>query len=647
MKTIVQSEGHWQASLFNQSVIAAIGVAALYCGRQILIPIALASLLSFVLTPPLTLLQRIGLRRGLSVAAVTLVSFTLLTVIVGEVGRQGTEVAENLPQYESGLSKKLQSLRDSAKNGPVMRSAERIVSGLTSDLGGSEPSRPVESSNVPPDANARAQNPPPLPVVVRQPGPTPYDIASQFLGPLIEPLAATAITIVFVVFILLERDGIRDRLIWLLGARDIRRTTNVLDDAGARLSRYFLAQTAVNAAFGVLFGAGLWLIGIPNFALWGFLAMLLRFLPYIGAPMAAAFPLILSAAIEPGWTTLLWTAGLFVVLEGVTGQIVEPNVFGRTTGMSPLAVVAAAAFWTVLWGPIGLFLSTPLTLLLVVLGQHVQAFKVFAALLGDTPPLQPDQSFYHKIITGRAGEALEQAYLVLEDHSLAAYYDEYALPGLGLLQRDLILGVLSHDNLEPIVATVDEIIDALDDVDEKTGDEKTAPDGQASKAGETEPTDPPPSDRRPQKAVLCLAGRRSFDLSAAAMLAQVLRKQHVDARVIEGVTAASYQSWNVETPGVALICLSYLAVDHSPSHVRALTRRLRRRMPGIPILACFWTYDETGDDDADGDRLKAESGADIVASSLKESVAICLREVAAAPTSRAAESIEAPAPKVA
>ena len=646
MKAVTQSDAHRQTGLYNQTVIAAIGVAALYCGRQILIPIALASLLSFVLTPPLTLLQGLGLRRGLSVAVVTLVSFTLIAAIVGEVGRQGTEVVGRLPQYESGLSQKLQSLRDSAKNGAVMRSAERIISGLTSDLGSSEPSRPVASSDVPPEANTRGA--PPLAVVVRQPGPSPYDIASQFLGPVIEPLAATAITIVFVIFILLEREGIRDRLIWLLGARDIRQTTNVLDDAGARLSRYFLAQTAINAVFGVLFGAGLWLIGIPNFVLWGFLAALLRFLPYVGAPMAAAFPLILAAAIEPGWTTLLWTASLFVLLEGITSQFVEPNVFGRTTGMSALAVVAAAAFWTVLWGPIGLFLSTPLTLLLVVLGQHVEAFKVFAALLGDTPPLQPDQSFYHKIITGRAGEALEQAYLVLDDQSLAAYYDEYALPGLGLLQRDLNLGVLSPDSLEPIVATVDEIIDALDDVDEKTGDERPTPDAEALKAGETARAESPPLDQQLQKTILCLAGRRPFDLSAAAMLAQVLRKQHVDARVIEGVTATSYRSWDVETaPGVALICLSYLAVDHSPSHVRALTRRLRRRMPGIPILACFWTYDETEDDKADGDRLRTESGADMVASSLKESVAICLREAAAPSPTRSGEQIQAAEPQVA
>jgi predicted PurR-regulated permease PerM len=604
-------------SASGQTVIAAIGVAGLYCGRQVLIPIALASLLSFVLTPPLILLQRFRIPRGLAVALVTLFSFTILGVIGLEVGRQATELASDFPKYETGLRDKVQSLRDSARNGALLRNATKIVSGLTSDLSGSVPARVAPPADEAPAAEAHGQGQPAVPVVVRQPEPTPLAIASQVLGPVVEPLSTAGITILFVVFILLERESIRDRLIWLLGARDIRRTTVALDDAALRLSRYFLAQTGINAAFGFLFGAGLWLIGIPNFALWGFLAMLLRFLPYIGGLMAASLPVILAAAIDPGWSTLLWTATLFLVLETITGQLVEPTLFGHTTGMSPLAVVGAATFWTALWGPIGLLLSTPLTLLLVVLGQHFEPFKLFAAVLGEEPPLEPDQSFYHKIITGHADEALDQAYLVLKERSLVAYYDEYALPGLRLLQDDLNRGTLSRDDLAPIVATIDEIIDALEDCEEGEAEATTG-----KEANET--------DMR-EASVLCLPGRSPFDLSAAAMLAQVLRKQGVNARLLEGLTVSSLLTTKTDTSGTALTCLSYVAVDHSPSHVRTLARRLRRRMPGVRLLAGFWTYSEDGADDSANETLKADAGTDFIATSLQDAVTICLDEVRATP----------------
>ena len=622
-------------SAAGQVVIAAVGVAALYCGRQVLIPIALASLLSFVLTPPLLLLQKVRIPRGPAVALVTLFAFTILGGIGLEVGRQATELAGDFPQYESGLREKVHSLRDSAKNGALVRSAARIVAGFQSTYSSSfAPTRTGPSAiEAPPSSGAQGGEQRAVPVVVRQPEPTPYQIASQVLGPVIEPLTTASITILFVVFILIERESIRDRLIWLLGARDIRRTTVALDDAGLRLSRYFLAQTAINAAFGFLFGAGLWLIGIPNFLLWGFLAMLLRFLPYIGAMLAASLPIILAAAIDPGWSTFLWTATLFLVLETTTGQLVEPTLFGRTTGMSPLAVVAAATFWTALWGPIGLLLSTPLTLLLVVLGQHFEPFKLFAAVLGDEPPLDPDQSFYHKIITQHADEALDQAYVVLKDRPLVAYYDEFALPGLRLLQEDLNRGTLSGDNLTPIVATIDEIVDALDDYED---DQNVAEKADEAADAKSE------AERRSNARVLCLPGRSPFDLSAAAMLAQVLRKQGIDATVGEGLTGSA----KIDTLGLELICLSYVAVERSPTHLRTLTRRLRRRMPGVRILAGFWTYEEGETAESANDRLRADSGADIVATSLHEAVAACLRETAAAPD-RSSPAIGRVAPQVA
>ena len=372
------------------------------------------------------------------------------------------QLAGNLPRYQFGIEQKINSVRAEAIEGPLARSAARILDGLRQPLQRSLPAPEAGPTPAPQGAPEPRQNV----VVMRQPAATPFDIAAQLVGPLIAPFATAGVVVVFVVFILIQREDLRDRLIWLAGARDLRRTTIALDDAGARLSRYLLAQTAINTAFGFLVGVGLWLIGIPNFLLWGSFAALLRFLPYIGGPLAAICPLFLAAAVDPGWWTLVWTAGLFVVLEAVVGQVIEPLLFGRTAGMSPLAVIAAATFWAWLWGPIGLIMSMPLTLLLVTLGQHTERFSFLTVLFGDAPPLSPGESFYHKVIAGHDHEAIEQSYKLQQARSLTAYYDDVALPGLHRLQSDLNNGLFPPDDRARIVATIDRVVEMANEYED-------------------------------------------------------------------------------------------------------------------------------------------------------------------------------------
>ena len=255
----------------------------------------------------------------------------------------------------------------------------------------------------------------PVPVEIHQPNPSPFLLLQQFAVPLLQPFATAGIVLVFVIFFLLQREDLRDRFIRLAGAGDLRRTTVAMDDAASRLSRYLLTQTAINTSFGVLVGTGLWFIGVPHPVLWGILGMLLRFVPYIGPVIAAALPAIVAFAVDPGWAMLLWAVALFLVVELAIGQVIEPWLYGHSTGLSGIAVVVAAAFWTLLWGPVGLLLSTPLTMCLVVLGRHVERLQFLEVLLGDQPALAPEEAFYQRMLAGDPDEAAHQAEEFLKD----------------------------------------------------------------------------------------------------------------------------------------------------------------------------------------------------------------------------------------
>src|SRR5580693_2408597 len=427
-----------RAEATDTIIIGVAVVAGLYFGREVLVPMSIAILLSFVLAPVTDVLSRLRIGRVASALIAVALAFAILGILGAIIGRQAAELSENLPAYQVVISKKLDSVRSSAFGARMVEKAADALHGLENNIGkNATPQQPTQ------EQAAQAVDHP-LQVEVHEPPPRPVQIVQSTLSALLPPLATAAIVIIFVVFILLQRRDLRDRFIGLIGSDDLHRTTKALDDAAQRLSRYFLALTGINASFGVIIGLGLSLIGVPNPVLWGIVGAVLRFVPYAGALIAAALPLALAAAVDPGWSMVAETALLFVAVEGIMGQVVEPQLFGHTTGMSPLAIIVAAGFWTLIWGAPGLLLSTPITACLVVLGRHVESLNFIELLLGDKPPLSPVQSFYQRILAVDPDEVVFQAESLLKDLTLLDYYEQVALPGLAMAQIDVVRGVMDR-----------------------------------------------------------------------------------------------------------------------------------------------------------------------------------------------------------
>jgi predicted PurR-regulated permease PerM len=465
------------------AVVTAILIGALYVGREVFIPIALAILLSFVLAPLVGLLQRAHIPRVLSVISVVLFAFTSIFALGGVIATQVAELAGDLPRYEFTMREKIKSLRGSAAPSATLERAADVLQDL-----GKELNKPTEPTTSP---TTRLRTPPPgqetkpIPVEVRPPPPTALENIAALISPLLRPLTTTGITAIFVIFILLQREDLRNRFLKLAGSHDLQKTTAALDDAATRLSRLFLIQLALNIAFGVVIGLGLWAIGIPSPVLWGILAAVLRFVPYIGAVISAVFPLALAAAVDPGWWMLVWTAALFLVVEPLVGHVLEPLLYGHSTGLSPVAVVASATFWTALWGPVGLVLATPLTVCLVVLGRHVERFAFLDVMLSDRPPLSPSELFYQRMLAEDPAEAVNKAEEFLKERPLSTYYDEVAMPGLKLAQKDIVRGTLDRAQSEKIKGAVVELVDDLADHDDRKPVNETTHDAEATAAVET------------------------------------------------------------------------------------------------------------------------------------------------------------------
>ena len=430
-----------RAQATDTIIIGVAVIAGLYFGRDVLVPMSIAVLLSFVLAPATEALSRLHIGRVASVLIAVALAFAILGILGAIIGRQAAQLSENLPEYQVVISKKLDAVRSSAFGARVVEKAADALHGLENNIGKSTTSSAPAPS---PGEGVQSPDHPLMQVEVHEPPPGPVQIVQSILSALLPPLATAAIVIIFVIFILLQRRDLRDRFIGLIGSDDLHRTTQALDDAANRLSRYFLALTGINAAFGVAIGLGLSLIGVPNPILWGIVGAVLRFVPYAGAFIAAAIPLALAAAVDPGWSMVVETALLFIAVEGIIGQVVEPQLFGHTTGMSPLAIIVAAGFWTLIWGAPGLLLSTPITACLVVLGRHVESLNFIEMLLGDKPPLSPVQSFYQRILASDPDEVTFQAESLLKDMTLLDYYEQIALPALALAQTDVARGVMDR-----------------------------------------------------------------------------------------------------------------------------------------------------------------------------------------------------------
>ncbi|MFC4166932.1 AI-2E family transporter [Teichococcus aestuarii] len=603
---------------------AVVVVAGLYLGRDVLIPVTLAILLSLVLSPLVRLLRRARLGRVGSVILAVLVAIGVLVAAGIVIGAQLAELAQSLPLYQHSLQQKIDTLRQMTV-GRLGEVLERI---------GGEATRTAPSV-VPPVTPQGGTEPPPVRVEVLEPALTPGQMATNLLSPLAGPLAQTGIVLVVTVFILVQREDLRDRLIRLFGSTDLHRTTVAMDDAAYRLSRFFLAQLSINLGFGAVIAAGLLLIGVPSPLLWGLLAALLRFVPYVGAVLGAVLPIGVAAAVDPGWSMALWTAVLFLAIEPLIAHVVEPLAYGHSTGMSPVSVVVAAIFWSWIWGPIGLIIATPLTLCLVVLGRHVDRLEFLDVLLGDRPALTPVENFYQRALAGDPDEVQEQAELLLRERSLCSYYDEVALKGLALAASDVRRGLVTPGQLARIREAVQDLAEGLGELPD-VDPPAVPPSGNGgrilrlSSAEQRLPAPVPmklpdardiPPPWRAEGAVLCVAGRGPLDEISALLLAQILGKHGLGARVVPHAAVSRRDIARLDTRGALMVCVCVVQMPGAPSHLRYLLRRLRQVLPQTPIVAGIWTGQEAGLDERLQDNLEARH----IVRTLRDAVLACAR----------------------
>ena len=544
----------WSAQAMPAFVVGAIVIAGLYFARPVLVPVALALLLSLLLSPAVFWLQHHGLRREPAVLATVLLAVVVIAGLFVAVGEQAVNLVQNLPQYESNISAKIHSLKGVPGSGLFERTS-RVFHDLSDEF---------TSSRSPTSAAT------PLPVEIHASEPMSLQVLRDIIGPLVSPVASSGLVLILLIMFMLKREDLRNRVLRLAGARDLHRTTSAMNEAAERVSRYLLTQLAVGVCFGVPIGIGLWIIGIPNAPLWAIVGIALRFVPYLGGPLTGVFPVALAIAVSPGWGTLAWTVLLFIGVEIVIGNGVEPWLYGRTTGLSPVAVIGAAVFWTWLWGLVGLLLAIPLTVCLVVLGRHVPNLQFLDILLGNQPVLSPEESLYQRLLAHDPEEAAEQAEAFAREKSIEAFFDEVALPALVMAQRDADRGVLPQHRAAVLAEGFAAVLDNL--AEGGWMEDEPAPQG---------PT------------IVCIAGRSELDLAASWILRHLLRLRGHAAIVFSPDSLSAFNMNRLPLDGAGVVCLSMLG-GATNSRARYLVRRLRRRVRHATIILGYWGATDAG-----------------------------------------------------
>jgi predicted PurR-regulated permease PerM len=551
-----------------------------------------------LLAPLVNMLRRVRLGQFASILVAVFFALAALLGVGTLIGAQVVQLAADLPQYQVAIERKIETVQEK-----TVRRADVLATKAASTLQRLAPSRPSPPQGFG-NRVARTASGNPIPVEVHEPVPTPMQLVRRAFSPVVAPLETTFIVLVVTIFILLQREDLRDRLISLFGSRDLHRTTTAIDDAARRLSRYFVTQLGLNLSVGAVLTIGLAAIGVPGALLFGVIAAFLRFVPYIGIWIAAALATCLAAAIQPQWTMAVWTLILFIVVDVVAGQVAEPLLYSRGSGLSPLAVVVAAIFWSWLWGPIGLVLSTPLTLCIVTLGRYTHRLNFLTVLLGDQPALTPAQSFYQRLLADEAHDAIVQAGRLLHEMSVVDYYDQVALEGLQLARNDALRGVLTSEQLARVNETLIDIVENLETV-EGAPDPLTAaqngrapaadgrerePAATASQAGHADADADAGADTTQLAegvSVLCIAGRGAFDEVAAAITMQLL------ARLKIPCTAARYEQFRYPRPDAPeikvapVVCIVSLDAADWPPYLRNLLRRLRSQQTPAAIVVGF------------------------------------------------------------
>lgn len=539
------------------------GVAAvLYLAQEVFLPLAIAMLITFALSPLVSALRRRGVPMLGAVLGVVFIAFALIAllglIMVSQIG----ELATNLPTFQANILAKVDALKATGGGHGLAARLSDMITAVNAEIG----------SALPGDSAAKPMQ---VEVVERT---NAWDVLLNLVLPLVSPVATTGLVVVVVIFMLLEREQLRERFIRLVGAHDIHRTTQLLQDAGSRVATYLLIQLLVNTIYAIPIGVGLWLIGIPNAILWGLLTLILRFVPYIGSVLSAAFPLFLAVAVSPDWSALLWTGALFVAVELITSNVVEPWLYGSRTGLSPLAIIVAAIFWTFLWGPLGLVLSTPLTVCLVVLGRHLPQFELFDILLGDEPVLHPHVRLYQRLLAGDAVEATFQAEEELEETALADYYQTTVIPALLQAQDDRDRGVLTAEQEGRVAKVGLTLVDNLAQVAEE---ERLAP-----------PEEGAPEAPGQGFRVACVGGRWPLDDASAAMLAQSLGVEGAEARWHghQALAPSRLASLALDEADCLILCF----LDPTPSRASLLhVRRLKRAAPHLRVGVLVWQMPDT------------------------------------------------------
>jgi len=520
-----------------------VSIVVLYLGASVLVPLVLAVLLAFALAPVIRRLRRLHLPNIVAVLLAVLMAGAVLVTIGYVIATQLIKLASDLPSYQATVASKTLALQDSLGDGGFLESLTSALDSIRSQFADS----------------ATSGTQPPMPVTITNGGAGPLDILQTVLGSVLGPLATAAIVLVFLVFLLLQREDLRDRFLKLVSRGDLRTSTKVMNEAADRVGRYLLVQFGVNLTYGVLFAIGLSIIGVPNAVLWGLLAAMFRYIPFVGTIIAATIPFTLAFAVDPGWSMLLSAVALYVSLELIITNAIEPRLYGSSTGLSAIAVLIAAMFWATLWGPIGLILSTPLTVCLVVLGRYVPQLAFFETLLGAEPVLTPPEKLYQRLVAGNVEEASELAHEHIEDHDAVDFYKSVAMPALLLAESDLSLDVSDVSHRRNVVDSMSTVIEDID-IDQ---DQEVA--------------------NRPAT-VLCVGGRTELDEAAAQIMTRLLRAADHPARPAAPLAIRQESIGQLDLEGIRVVCLCYLG-NNPRSYARFVARRLARLKPGIEIVA--------------------------------------------------------------
>lgn len=545
-------------------------VAVLYWAQAVLVPVCLAILITFVMTPPVTWLQR---RIGRIAAVLTMVTlvFTSLGLAGYGVYRQTATMSDALPTYRANISAKIRDIRG-VKSGGSVEKLETTLAQIQNDLG----------SQKPPSGTITQ------PLVVTNEQIAGFS-AISWLGPVLAPLSTAGFVVTLVLFMLLDREDLRDRLYGLLGHGQLAVTTKAIDEAGARVSRQLLLQTLVNLIYGALVLGGLYLLGVPYPLFWGAFGAALRFVPYLGPVVAAGGPVVLAMAALPGWARPLEVAAFYVVLELFTNLVLETVLYAGAAGVSQVALLVAVAFWTWLWGPLGLVLATPLTVCLVVMGKRVPALEFLGTLMSDAPALAPETGFYQRLLAGDQAEAADVIERFAKANSPDEVYDALLVPALNHAERDRLEGRLSVEEETTVTATSADLFEMLTEA----------------------PGAPPPAHAL---RVFCYGINGAADQLALRMLAQLAKELPLVLEISNARFLASEMVSHVRSEGYRIICFGDLPPSPA-SRTRLLVKRLRTAMPDVRIIVGRWASSDLADDTT---QPLLDAGANHVSHSLLE-----------------------------